>query len=77
MKEVKLIIEERGGSVQLVYSNVPVKYVIVDYDELNIGAYPLSLPLEADAIEEKLYTLYSETDSEQAEIREGLKRLKF
>ncbi len=77
MNEIKLVIEVRNGIIEIVKANVPLKYVIVDYDELNKGAYPLSVPLEPDAIGNPIHTLYDESDNQQGEIREELKRIKF
>jgi len=77
MNEIKLIIEVHGGTVQQVKSNVPLKYLILDYDLFNIGISPLSVPLEPDAVARPLYTLYDESDNQQEEIREELKRMKF
>lgn len=77
MEAIKLIIEVHGGTVHEVKANVPLQYVIIDYDLFNVGVSPLSVPLEPVAVGNPLYTLYDNSDNQQEEIREALKRIKF
>lgn len=76
-KPTKVVIELQSGYVQAVYSNTPIQYVIVDYDDHEMGDYPLSVPLETDGVAKQLYTLYNESDPSQSEIRELLRRIEY
>lgn len=77
MQPVKVLIEIRDGALQAVYSNTPLNYVLVDYDNIAVGENPVSAPLPPDAIASELFSLYNEPLPPDVEIREELKRIKF
>lgn len=77
MSQIKLIIEIRGGNLTSVLANADLRYIVVDYDNIELGAQPVSGPLAPDVIGDKLYTLYNDPDPANREISNELKRLKF
>lgn len=77
MKPIKIIIEIRGGNLTAVLSNVDLHYVLVDFDNIDIGALPVSGPFEPDGVSDNLYALYNDPEPADQEIREELKRLKI
>ncbi|MFX9858928.1 hypothetical protein ABTP71_18580, partial [Acinetobacter baumannii] len=62
MEPIKIIIEIRGGNLTAVLSNVDLRYVLVDYDNIDNGASPVSGPFEPDGISDNLYTLYNDPE---------------
>ncbi|MFT4093507.1 MAG: hypothetical protein QM640_07690 [Niabella sp.] len=77
MKRIKIIIEIRGGNLTAVLSNVDLRYVLVDYDNIDNGASPVSGPFEPDGVSDNLYTLYNDPEPADREIRETLKKLEY
>ncbi|MCS3801094.1 hypothetical protein [Niastella sp. OAS944] len=80
MKPVKIVIEIKNHTIQFVFASAAIQYVIINYDDLDKGLHPISVPLEPEIIQEPLFSCYAasaEEDAQQAEVRESLKRLNF
>lgn len=81
----KIIIIIEGGVLQVVYSNVPVKYALIDYDkEIPIEESFLRGVFPSEVIEGDLAKLYELTDEElhglpdaYAKIYAGLRAQNF
>lgn len=77
MDNIKIIIDIKDATIQAVYSNVPLEYVIVDHDYLKNNNPLLQSPQKPNVIHAFLYQLYDSDTVYGLEIREVLKRLKF
>lgn len=74
---VKIIITIQCGNVIAVSATQDIKYVVVDYDLLDVGKEPVSDVLEADYVNHDLSGAYSLNDPDDKEICEELKRIHF
>lgn len=71
-KVPKLIISIKHQTVSSVYSNMPVQFARVDYDDPEISNCPLVGIFEADSIASDLITLFDQNDPQQQAIQEAL-----
>ena len=71
-----ILVEIKGGILQQVISNEPIKYILVDYDEINNGGEPVKL-LYPDIIDPYLdfHEYYSKDCPNEAAIKENIKKL--
>lgn len=75
----KILIEIRGGSFQRAITEEPIEIVVVDYDKQALDDRFVHI-FEPDAIRNVTNTFqdyYSNEYSDEAEVREELKRLKL
>lgn len=79
MSKIKIVIEVRGGMVQAVRSNKNIEYVVVDYDNIDNGESPVGDKLDADTVwpGDTMYDYYSGFTTQETEVMEELKRMKF
>jgi len=80
MSKVKLIIQVRVGNVINVSSTQDINYVIVDYDNIDVGEEPVKDVYGQDAIFEpgEAHRLFTDaSDPQEMEIKDALKVLKF
>jgi len=63
----QVIITIRDGSLENVISSVPIKYVLVDYDNLERGdtEFPTEINYDPDAIEEDIYGYLATLNEEE------------
>ena len=54
MLKPKVIIEVRGGIVQSVHSNLPLEYLVIDYDQDGNPEWEIGLPNTPDTVDENL-----------------------
>lgn len=77
----KIIIEVRDGSIIGIHAtNSETQIVIVDHDLTDNGENPVSISIlspDATFQDGKGYLLYGNTEPEDVEIADELKRLKF
>jgi len=73
----KILVEIYNGIIDRVVANTEAKVVIVDRDLINVGESPLII-YDVDGVKENdFFTLFDETDSVEAQIRDELKTIKF
>jgi len=70
----KILIQIRGGNVEMIAASKDIKIVIVDYDLQDIGVNPVKT-YEPDSIETEFHSLYSTENESDSEVRFELKRL--
>lgn len=65
--EPKIIITIRDGSLENVISDVPIKYVLVDYDNLERGdtEFPTEINYEPDVITEDIHSYLATLNEEE------------
>lgn len=71
-KTPKLIIIIKNHGLASVYSNIPVRFAQLDYDNSNLSKYPLVGVFEPDTIAHNLITLFDQSDPLQQAIQEEL-----
>lgn len=75
MLKNKVIIEVRGGLVQNVFSNIPLEYVVVDYDSDDSPYWRIATPAERESKEFHPVTALSKpnqlTDQEKIDVLLG------
>lgn len=76
METIKVVIEIRGGVLQAVYSNQPLQYVVVDFDNINVGQNPVGEIMQPEIISEDLHTIHGGNPAGD-EIAVELKRIHF
>jgi hypothetical protein len=79
MSKVRVFVETRGGVIQTVCASKNIKIVIIDYDNIDNGASPVSEVLAPDAIflPGEAHELFTEPGLAESEVKEAMKRLKF
>lgn len=65
----KIIITVRDGSVENVISDVPINFVVVDYDNLERGdtEFPTEIDYEPDVIAEDIYSYLATLNEKEEE----------
>lgn len=63
----QVIITIRDGSLENVISDLPIKYVLVDYDNLKCGdaEFPTGINYEPDVIVEDIYSYLATLNEEK------------
>lgn len=75
----KIIIDVSGGIVQAVHCPTGefIEYVVVDWDNINVGESPVLESMEADTQGMPGGMIYSDGSPAETEIADELKRLHY
>lgn len=75
----RIFIEVRGGTIETVCATQNIDLVIIDYDNIDNGASPVSEVLAPDAIfpPGEAHELFTESGKAEEEVRDALKLIKF
>jgi hypothetical protein len=71
-KTPKLIIVIKHHNLSAVYSNIPIEFAQINYDDANIASCPVVGVFDADTIAQDLITLFDQNDPQQQAIQEEL-----
>ncbi|TXJ28083.1 MAG: hypothetical protein E6Q24_07080 [Chitinophagaceae bacterium] len=77
MDNIKIIIDIQGASIQAVYSNMPLQYIIVNHDCPENDEAVVQPARKPTVIHPDLYQLYDSDTANGLEIRAILQQLKF